>query len=110
MPFTDDPPVAKGGGGWIGATGPVMRRHQKISTATAAMDQPFDHLVVGHWHTQVWGAGFTINGSSKGMDEFAAILGLGYEVPQQAMWLTTPEHGITMQAPVFAADRKAEGW
>ena len=101
---------AKGGGGWIGATGPVMRRHQKISTATAAMDQPFDHLVVGHWHTQVWGAGFTINGSSKGMDEFAAILGLGYEVPQQAMWLTTPEHGITMQAPVFVADRKAEGW
>jgi hypothetical protein len=101
---------ARGGGGWIGATGPVMRRHQKIQSATAAMDRPFDHLVVGHWHTLVWGSGFTINGSSKGYDEFAAISGFGFEPPQQAMWLTTPERGITMHAPVFVSDRKAEKW
>jgi hypothetical protein len=101
---------ARGGGGWIGATGPVMRRHQKIQSATAAMDRPFDHLVVGHWHTLVWGSGFTINGSLKGLDEFAAISGFGFEQPQQALWLTTPERGITMHAPVFVADRKAERW
>ena len=101
---------ARGGGGWIGATGPVMRRHQKITTATAAMDRPFDHLVVGHWHTLVWGSGFTINGSLKGYDEYAAISGFGFEQPQQAMWLTTPERGITLQAPVFCADRAKEGW
>jgi hypothetical protein len=101
---------AKGGGGWIGATGPVMRRHQKVSAAAAAMDSPFDHLVVGHWHTLVWGAGFTINGSSKGYDEYASQGGFGYEEPQQALWLTTPERGITMHAPLFVADRKAEKW
>ena len=101
---------ARGGGGWIGATGPVMRRHQKIQSATAAMARPFDHLVVGHWHTLVWGAGFTVNGSLKGYDEYASISGFGFEVPQQALWLTTPERGITMHAPVFCADRKAEGW
>jgi len=22
----------------------------------------------------------------------------------------TPEHGVTMQAPIFVADPKAEGW
>lgn len=101
---------ARGGGGWIGATGPVMRRHQKVQSATAAMDRRFDHLVVGHWHTLVWGSGFTINGSLKGYDEYASINGFGFEPPQQAMWLTTPERGITLQAPIFCADRKAEGW
>lgn len=101
---------AKGGGGWIGATGPVMRRHQKMTTTTAAMDRPFDHLVVAHWHTLVWGNGFTINGSLKGYDEYAAVSGFGFEPPQQAMWLTTPERGITSHHPIFVADRKAEGW
>jgi hypothetical protein len=102
---------ARGGGGWIGAIGPVMKREQKIRTASEAMDQPFDHLVVGHWHQLSWLRGATINGSSKGLDEYAAINGFGFEPPQQAMWLTTPERGITLQAPVFvAADRKKEGW
>lgn len=33
-----------------------------------------------------------------------------FEPPQQALWLTTPEHGVGFQAPVLVADRKKEGW
>ena len=32
------------------------------------------------------------------------------EPAQQALWITTPERGITFSAPVFVQDRKAEGW
>lgn len=101
---------AKGGGGWIGAIGPVMKREQKVRTASQAMDQDFDHMVIGHWHQLSWLSGATINGSNKGYDEFASIMGFGYEDPQQAAWLTTPTRGITLQCPVFVMDRKTERW
>lgn len=87
-----------------------MRRDQKVRSQSQAVDQPYDHLVIGHWHRLSWLGNVICNGTSKGLDEYAAIEGFGFEVPQQAMWLTTPERGITMQAPVFVADRKAEGW
>lgn len=54
--------------------------------------------------------GVGVHNSSKGLDEYAAIEGFGYEPPQQAMWLTTPERGMTLQAPVFVEDRKKEKW
>jgi hypothetical protein len=37
-------------------------------------------------------------------------MGFGFEQPQQALALITPEKNITFQAPVFCADRKREGW
>jgi hypothetical protein len=101
---------ARGGSGWMGVLGPAMRRDQKIRSVAQAIEQPFDHLVIGHWHRLSWLGNVIVNGSSKGLDEYAAIEGFGYEVPQQALWLTTPERGMTMQAPVFVADRKREGW
>lgn len=101
---------ARGGSGWGGPLMPVMRRQQKVETASQAMDQPFDHMVVGHWHSYVCLPRGTINGSLRGYDEFAAQGAFGFEVPQQALWLTTPERGITMRAPVYVADRASEGW
>jgi len=101
---------ASGGSGWMGPLGPIMRRQVKVDAVANAIDQPFDHMVVGHYHTYVSLPRATMNGSTKGYDEYAAQGGFGYEAPMQAMWLTTPERGITMRAPVFVADRKAEGW
>ncbi len=94
----------------MGPLGPVMRRQVKVETVANAIDQSFDHMVVGHYHTYVSLPRATMNGSSKGYDEYAAQGAFGYEEPMQAMWLTTPERGITMRAPIFVADRKAEGW
>ncbi len=101
---------ARGGGGWIGAIGPVMKREQKVRTATQAMEQEFDHMVIGHWHQLSWLSGVTVNGSNKGYDEYASTEGFGFEEPKQGAWLTTPEKGITLQGPVFVMDKKKESW
>lgn len=101
---------ARGGSGWMGVLGPAMRRDQKVRSQAQAIDQPYDHLVIGHWHRLSWLGDVIVNGSSKGTDEYAHIGAFGHEPPQQALWLTTPERGMTMQAPIFVADRKAEGW
>jgi hypothetical protein len=46
----------------------------------------------------------------KGYDEYAFGHNLRPEEPKQAFWITTPEHGITLHAPVLVSDRNAEGW
>jgi len=51
-----------------------------------------------------------VNGSLKGYDEYAYVSNFSYEPPQQALAIVVPEKGITIQAPVFCLDRKAEGW
>ena len=51
-----------------------------------------------------------MGGSMKGYDEYAAGKHFRPERPQQGFWLTSPEHGPTIAAPIFCDDRKAEGW
>lgn len=101
---------ASGGSGWMGPLGPIMRRQQKVETVAIATGQPFDHMVVGHFHSYFSHPRGTMNGSLKGYDEYAAQGAFGFERPQQAMWVTTPEHGITWRAGIFCDDRKKEGW
>jgi hypothetical protein len=101
---------ATGGSGIGGIWPPLMRLDARKRARQAAIAQPYDLLIMGHWHTLTWGPSFIVNGSLKGLDEYAAINNFGFEPPQQALWLMTPEHGRTWQAPVFCQDRKAEGW
>jgi hypothetical protein len=51
-----------------------------------------------------------VNGSLKGYDEYASVNNFPPERAQQAAWLTTPEHGVTLQFPIFCDDSTAEGW
>ena len=99
-----------GGGGIGGIFPPIMRMNAKKSQRQFAVKQPYDHLLMGHWHQLIFAPGFIINGSLKGYDEFALGHNFNPEIPQQALWLHTPEHGITWQTPVIAGNRKAEGW
>jgi len=41
-----------------------------------------------------------VNGSLKGYDEYAYANNFPFEEPQQGMWLTHPENGITIPMPV----------
>lgn len=101
----------RGGSGIAGALSPLMIGHARKVRRNMATDSPFDHLVMGHWHTYWSGKGIMVNGSSKGIDEYAYIGNFDYEPPQQAMWLTTPEHGVTFSWPLMVAEsRKKEGW
>lgn len=95
-----------GGGAGIGGIWPPIMRLR----AKKAYTFDFDWFNVGHWHQYVHGQGLIINGSLKGYDEFAKGHGFQPERPQQALWTVTPEHGVTMAAPIFCGDPKSEGW
>jgi hypothetical protein len=92
----------RGGDGIIGPIGPVTRGALKRGRMASAMGQPFDQLLLGHWHQLTWGNGFIINGTTKGFDEYAATLSVTPEPPAQALWLTTEKHGRTILLPVYA--------
>lgn len=97
-----------GGGGGIGGIWPPLMR--MVAKKRVRFD--FDTLVCGHWHQLIQAptAGLIVNGSLKGYDEYAAVSNFVPERAQQALWVVTPEHGTTFQAPVLVEDRKAEGW
>jgi hypothetical protein len=86
------------GGQGIGGIWPPIKRLQ----ARKHIRNPHDVMVLGHWHQLITAAhnGLIVNGSLKGLDEYAMINNFKPEPPQQAMWLVTPERGVTWQAPV----------
>lgn len=90
-----------GGSGIGGIWPPIMRLAARKRAHADAIGQPFNYLILGHWHQLVYGKDFIVNGALKGYDEYAFLQGFSYEPPQQACWLMTPEHGITWTAPIF---------
>ncbi len=101
---------AHGGGGIGGIYPPIMRLRARKAQRYLATGQNFSTLWIGHWHQYLPSPSLVVNGSLKGLDEYAFINNFGHEVPQQAMAIVTPEHGITVQAPIFSMNRKKEGW
>ena len=93
--------LGKGGDGIIGALGPILRGDTKRRSRNAQIDQAYDTLVIGHWHQLIQMQRVIVGGTLKGYDEFASTLALPYEPPRQALWLTHPEHGITVSMPVL---------
>ena len=99
-----------GGGGIGGIYPPIMRMRARKHQRYMATGKSFQTLWLGHWHQYISTPSMVVNGSLKGLDEYALLMGFGFEQPQQALALITPEKNITFQAPVFCADRRREGW
>ena len=99
-----------GGSGIGGIWPPIMRLDARKRARYQATNQPYDLMVLGHWHQLTWGPSFVINGSLVGYDEYAAVSNFGYQEPAQALWLMTPERGRTWMTGIYPQDRKAEGW
>lgn len=99
-----------GGGGIGGIYPPIMRMRARKAQRYLATGQSFDTLWLGHWHQYLPSPGMVVNGSMKGVDEYAYVNNFAYEQPQQALALVVPDKGITLQAPVFCMNRKAERW
>lgn len=92
----------KGGSGISGARSPLLLGQHRMAVQRIAMAQPMDWLVVGHFHQyQPPSQGLIMGGSLKGYDEYAAGKHLRPERPQQGFWVTSPEHGPTISAPIF---------
>lgn len=96
----------------IGAIGPVTRGTLRKSRQAQTEGRPFVVNLVGHYHQYIpaYTTGFIMNGSLKGYDEFARSWHFRPEPAQQALAVITPEHGVTVNAPVIVAKRSAEGW
>lgn len=102
----------KGGSGISAELSPLLLGSHRKSRRQSAIGKPYDVLVMGHWHQTLWlpSKGVIMGGSVVGYSEHSYIENFAAEPPQCSLWLTTPEHGITLCAPVFVQDRKAEGW
>lgn len=99
-----------GGGGIGGIWPPVMRMRARKMNRYQASGRRFDHLVMGHYHQLIMAQGLIVNGSVVGWNEYAAVNNLPPERAQQGLWICTPEHGITLTAPIFCDNPQAEGW
>jgi hypothetical protein len=99
-----------GGGGIGGILIPILRGDAKKRNRQQAVGDPYDLLVLGHFHQYIAGPGVLINGSLKGYDEYAFGHNFSYEAPQQALFLVTPEHGASFHLPIQCANKKEERW
>lgn len=95
-----------GGGSGIGGIFPGIMRMKARKQANFE----FDWLLMGHFHQYLHTQHITVNGSLKGWDEYALGHNFVYEPPNQAMFILTPEHGVTWPIELYCEDRKAEGW
>lgn len=103
----------RGGSGISAALAPLLLGAHRKTRRQAAVGKPYDVMLMGHFHTSLMlpGKGIIVGGTTMGYDEYAYVSNLEPEPPQSAFWVTTPQHGVTFTAPVFAsAGREAEGW
>ena len=100
----------RGGSGISGIATPLALGAFKKAKRQQAVNDPFDTMLLGHFHQYMTIPGIIVNGSLKGYDEYASISNFGFEVPKQAFWITTPERGPAFHLAIEPMDRKAEGW
>ena len=100
----------RGGHGIAGIWSALMLGQHRKTRRQASLDNPFDVMLLGHFHQLVSAPLFIVNGSGCGYDEYAYTQNFPAEPPQQAFWICTPEHGPAFHAPILVADRKKEGW
>jgi len=99
-----------GGSGISGVMAPLMLGVHRKRRRDAATGQPWDVMVMGHFHQSLPLRDLRVGGSLIGYNEYAHNLNLPFEEPSADLWLNTAERGVTTSNPVFVQDRKAEGW
>jgi len=85
--------------------GPVMgwkRGELKKKKNYEAIKNPFDTMIMGHFHSLTYSNGLIVNGCTKGMDEWCWGMNFEFERPQQALWIVNPDGNITYKMEVFA--------
>lgn len=95
----------RGGQGFIGPYAPITRGEIKKRSAAASYNRSYDTLIIGHFHQLMFLNKVIVNGSVVGFNEYAVGLDFPYEPPKQALWVTHPKRGITLQMPVFCEEK-----
>jgi hypothetical protein len=102
----------RGGSGIAAELSPLLLGVHRLKKREQDVGHPFDVMITHHRHRGIPtpGLGVMLNGCVVGYNEMAFDEVLGYQEPEQNFWLTTPEKGISIVAPICLLDRKAEGW
>lgn len=96
-----------GGSGISGVFAPLMLGQHRKQKKQAAYGQPFDVLMMGHWHQYIHTESLLVNGSLKGYDEFADQHNFPPEPAQQSLSVIRPDGQITFRMPVLCDGAKA---
>lgn len=102
----------RGGGGISAELAPLLLGIHRKTRQKQAEGAPFDCAVLGHFHSLLFlpSKSIVVTGCGIGPSEYGYGKGYTPEPPQCALFLTTPERGISAFAPVFVADKVSEGW
>lgn len=100
----------RGGSGIAAALSPWFIGDARKRERSQAANTPYDVLIMGHWHWRCCLPTIKGNGNLKGIDEYAYRGNFKYQEPMQSLMLVTPEHGITIEAPIFVKPTGGEGW
>jgi hypothetical protein len=96
----------RGGDGVGGIIVPIRRGLTRKQSRDSAMREvtgfePFNVMMIGHWHQYSHVSDLIVNGSVKGYDEYAYQGNFAFEPPTQALFVAHPEAGITARWPVL---------
>lgn len=100
----------RGGTGISGMMSAIMLGDARKRKAYNASGDPYDIMLLGHWHNLTLGVkSVMVNGSLKGFDEYSRTSNFDFELPQQAFWIVDPQWGVTLRAPVHVSE-PSESW
>jgi len=91
---------SKGGDGFIGAIGPILRGAHKLRLSYVARGREIDTLMMGHWHNEITLPGLRVNNALKGYDEWAMAMRFTPTPPSQDLFFVHPKRGVTCSWPV----------
>ncbi len=105
---------SRGGDGFIGAIGPIMRGANKLRLSYAARGREIDTVMMGHWHNEFNIPGLRVNNTLKGYDEWAMSMRFSPTAPSQDLFFIHPKRGVTASWPVQLEKRDhgqdTKGW
>ena len=91
---------SRGGDGFIGAIGPIMRGAHKLRLSYSNRGREIDTLIMGHWHNEVTLPGLRVNNCLKGYDEWAMSMRFSPTAPGQDLFFIHPKRGVTCSWPI----------
>lgn len=94
----------RGGSGISGIMTPLHMGLHKKHKKHAAIHNPFDVMILGHFHQYIHTNSMVVNGSIKGYDEWVNLMNFPFEPPQQALWINHPKAGMVMRTPILCDD------
>lgn len=103
-----------GGSGIAGMLSPLMLGDARKRKRQQAIRQPYDVMLMGHWHNLFQGRGLIVNNCLKGYDEYAFQNNFDFAPASQALWVVHPNYGLNWWMPIYVQDAvgvdKAAPW